>query len=62
MLTEKPFASNAERGRGGRATPRRTAGVTVVEGFHYLFHPVMQRLFALLDAGELGELAARRGT
>ena len=32
------------------------AGVTVVEGFHYLFHPVMQRLFALLDSGELGEL------
>ena len=30
--------------------------MTVVEGFHYLFHPVMQRLFALLDAGELGEL------
>ena len=28
----------------------------MVEGFHYLFHPVMQRLFALLDAGELGEL------
>ncbi len=25
-------------------------------GFHYLFHPVMQRLFALLDCGELGEL------
>src|SRR6185312_16728903 len=30
--------------------------VTVVEGFHYLFHPVVQRLFALLDDGELGEL------
>ena len=28
----------------------------MVEGFHYLFHPVMQRLFALLDSGELGEL------
>ena len=34
----------------------QAAGVTVVEGFHYLFHPVMQRLFALLDSGELGEL------
>jgi predicted dehydrogenase len=27
-----------------------------MEGFHYLFHPVMQRLFTLLDHGELGDL------
>ena len=55
VLSEKPFASTAEEAAEVRAAAQ-AAGVTVVEGFHYLFHPVMQRLFALLDAGELGEL------
>ncbi len=55
VLSEKPFASTAEEAAEVRAAAQK-AGVTVVEGFHYLFHPVMQRLFALLDAGELGEL------
>jgi predicted dehydrogenase len=30
--------------------------VTVLEGFHYLHHPVTRRLHQLLDAGELGDL------
>ena len=55
VLSEKPFASTAEEAAEVRAAARDT-GVTVVEGFHYLFHPVMQRLFALLDSGELGAL------
>jgi predicted dehydrogenase len=55
VLSEKPFASTAEEAIEVRAAAQ-DAGVTVVEGFHYLFHPVMQRLFALLDSGELGEL------
>ena len=55
VLSEKPFASTAEEAAEVRAATQET-GVTVVEGFHYLFHPVMQRLFALLDSGELGEL------
>ena len=55
VLSEKPFASTAEEAAEVRAAAQ-DAGVTVVEGFHYLFHPVMQRLFALLDSGELGEL------
>ena len=55
VLSEKPFASTAEEAAEVRDAARK-ASVTVVEGFHYLFHPVMQRLFALLDAGELGEL------
>ena len=55
VLSEKPFASTAEEAAEVRDAAQK-AGVTVVEGFHYLFHPVMQRLFALLDAGELGEL------
>ena len=55
VLSEKPFASTAEEAAEVRAASQET-GVTVVEGFHYLFHPVMQRLFALLDSGELGDL------
>ena len=55
VLSEKPFASTAEEAQEVRDAAQK-AGVTVVEGFHYLFHPVMQRLFALLDSGELGEL------
>ena len=55
VLSEKPFASTADEAIEVRDAARK-AGVTVVEGFHYLFHPVMQRLFALVDAGELGEI------
>jgi predicted dehydrogenase len=55
VLSEKPFASTAEEAAEVRAAAH-AAGVTVVEGFHYLFHPVVQRLFALLDDGVLGEL------
>jgi predicted dehydrogenase len=55
VLSEKPFASNAEEARRVRAAAV-AAGVAVMEGFHYLHHPVMRRLHALLDGGELGTL------
>jgi predicted dehydrogenase len=55
VLSEKPFASTAAEAQEVRDAAEK-AGVTVLEGFHYLFHPVVQRLFALLDSGELGEL------
>src|SRR5690349_4720371 len=54
VLSEKPFASTAEEAEEVRAAQK--AGVTVVEGFHYLFHPVMRRLVTLLTSGELGDL------
>jgi len=55
VLTEKPSASNAEEAAEVRDAAAK-AGVTVLEGFHYLFHPVTRRLHALLESGELGEL------
>jgi predicted dehydrogenase len=55
LLSEKPFASNAAEARKV-ADAAAAAGVTVLEGFHYLHHPVMRRLHELLDSGELGEL------
>ncbi|WP_433501450.1 Gfo/Idh/MocA family protein [Sphaerimonospora sp. CA-214678] len=55
VLSEKPFASNAEEAAEVRDAARR-AGVTVMEGFHYRYHPVTLRLHELLASGELGEL------
>ena len=55
VLSEKPFAGNAVEARIVRDAAV-AAGVTVLEGFHYVHHPVLQRLQALVDSGELGEL------
>src|SRR6266702_999267 len=55
VLSEKLFASNAEEAAEVRDAAE-AAGVVVLEGFHYLFHPVTQRLHELLESGELGEL------
>ena len=55
VLSEKPFASNADEAAEVRDAGRR-AGVVVADGFHYLYHPVTRRLHALLASGELGEL------
>ena len=57
VLSEKPFASNAAEARLV-AEAARAAGVTVIEGFHYLFHPVMLRALEILGSGEIGELRA----
>ncbi|KPI10545.1 Trans-1,2-dihydrobenzene-1,2-diol dehydrogenase [Actinobacteria bacterium OK074] len=55
VLTEKPSASNAaEAAEVHQAVAK--AGTVFMEGFHYLFHPVVLRLHELLDSGELGEL------
>ncbi|MGI5128327.1 Gfo/Idh/MocA family protein [Pseudonocardia sp. CA-107938] len=55
VLSEKPFASNAAEARAV-AEVARASGLTVVEAFHHVHHPVVRRLRALLDSGELGEL------
>jgi predicted dehydrogenase len=55
VLTEKPSASNAEEAREVRDAAA-AAGVTFLEGFHYLHHPVTRRLHELLATGELGQL------
>ena len=54
ILTEKPFARNhAEALRVAEAAD--AAGITVMEGFHYLFHPVTRRAFDLAADGTIGE-------
>jgi predicted dehydrogenase len=55
VLTEKPFARN--RGEALRvAQAADNAGVPVVEGFHYLFHPVTRRALELAGDGTLGDI------
>ena len=55
VLTEKPFARDrAEAQRVAAAAD--DAGVTVMEGFHYLFHPVTHRALELARDGTLGDL------
>jgi predicted dehydrogenase len=55
VLSEKPFAANAEEA-AEVAAAAHGRGVLVVEGFHYLYHPVTRRLHELLASGDLGEL------
>ncbi|MCU1616661.1 MAG: oxidoreductase [Frankiales bacterium] len=55
VLSEKPFAANAEEA-AEVAAAAQGSGVVVVEGFHYLYHPVTRRLHELLASGDLGEL------
>jgi predicted dehydrogenase len=55
VLTEKPFARDrAEAQKVAQAA--EAAGITVLEGFHYLFHPVTRRAFELAGDGTLGRL------
>jgi predicted dehydrogenase len=55
VLSEKPFAANAEEA-ADVAAAAQGSGLLVVEGFHYLYHPVTRRLHELLASGDLGEL------
>ena len=55
MLSEKPFASNAAEASRVRNVARTASG-QIVEGFHYLHHPVNQRLRELVTSGELGDV------
>jgi predicted dehydrogenase len=55
VLTEKPFArDHAEAKRVAAAAD--AAGIIVMEGFHYIFHPVTRRVLELAADGTLGDL------
>jgi predicted dehydrogenase len=55
VLTEKPSASDAGEAREVRDAAAG-AGVVFMEAFHYLYHPVAQRVLDLVGSGEIGEL------
>jgi predicted dehydrogenase len=56
VLCEKPFTANADEARTV-AEAADTAGVIVMEAFHYRHHPMAARLKAIVDSGELGEIS-----
>jgi predicted dehydrogenase len=55
VLSEKPLTSNAEQARAVRAAAAVSAG-RIVEGLHYLHHPVNLRLRELVTSGALGRI------
>lgn len=55
VLSEKPYARNRIEA-AEVAAAADAAGVTVLEAFHYLFHPVVRRAFELAGDGTLGRL------
>jgi predicted dehydrogenase len=55
VLSEKPFARNRSEAKRV-AEAAQAAGVTVMEGFHYLFHPVTRRAFELAADGTIGSM------
>ena len=55
VLTEKPAASNATEARKVHDAARGT-GLTVLEGFHYRYHPQFDRLAELATGAVLGGL------
>jgi predicted dehydrogenase len=61
VLSEKPFASDAEEAEEVRSAAEQ-AMVVAAEGFHWYYHPLAERLLELLTSGELGELARVEAT
>ncbi|WLP89801.1 Gfo/Idh/MocA family oxidoreductase [Gordonia sp. NB41Y] len=55
VLSEKPFARNAVEALEV-ADAARSAGVPVLEGFHYAFHPLMEHTRKLIGDGTIGTL------
>lgn len=56
VLTEKPFARDRAEAQQV-ADAAAAAGVTVMEGFHYLFHPVTRRALELARDGTIGTVS-----
>ncbi|SDW61001.1 Predicted dehydrogenase [Amycolatopsis xylanica] len=55
VLCEKPFTANASEARQV-AEAARSAGLVVMEAFHYRYHPLFRRAVAVVRGGELGAI------
>jgi predicted dehydrogenase len=55
VLSEKPSASNAAEAKEVEKAVAKS-GKIFMEGFHYYYHPVFQRLLAIIKSGEIGEV------
>jgi predicted dehydrogenase len=54
VLVEKPMAANAAEA-DVVAEAAAASGLTVLQGYHYRYHPYFERIRALLDHGAVGE-------
>jgi predicted dehydrogenase len=55
VLCEKPFTNNTAEAEEVAAVADRT-GLVVMEAFHYRYHPLADRMRALVESGDLGTL------
>jgi predicted dehydrogenase len=55
VLSEKPFARDRDEAQRV-ADAAEAAGVAILEGFHYFFHPVTRQAFDLVADGRIGEI------
>jgi predicted dehydrogenase len=55
VLVEKPFARNRDEAQRVHLAVEAAGGIAL-EGVHYLFHPVTQRMLRLITDGTIGEL------
>jgi predicted dehydrogenase len=55
VLVEKPFAANSEEARRVEAATA-ASGLVVMEAHHTTFHPIVERLRAIVADGVLGEV------
>jgi predicted dehydrogenase len=55
VLCEKPFAMNANEARRMVDTAD-TAGIVLIEGFHYRFHPSFLKFEQLIKSGKIGDI------
>jgi len=55
VLCEKPLASNADEARRMTEAASR-AGRVLVEAFHWRYHPLAERMKAIVESGELGRV------
>jgi predicted dehydrogenase len=55
VLCEKPFASSASEAQSV-AEAATSAGVVVMEAYHYRYHQLAHKMHALVSEGQLGEI------
>lgn len=55
VLVEKPFANNAQDA-AQMVAAARAAGRHLIEGFHYRFHPLFERVLSLVRSGAIGRV------
>ena len=60
VLCEKPIASNAEEA-AQMAQAADETGLLLVEAFHYRYHPLADRIRALIAGGAIGKLTHAEG-